>query len=65
MELFTAVPEDPRERLAQLDEAIAHTARLRYNAAQIGDAAGFGRLDRIIEAQWREQDALREQLGIR
>ena len=60
--MFNVVPTDPRERLAQVDGQIADVQRLRYNAAQIGDAAGFGRLDRMVEALYTEQDGLRRQI---
>ena len=55
---FTVVSSDPAERVAELDESI-HSARvLRWNASQMGDAAGFGRIDRMLEALYVERDAV-------
>ena len=46
------------QRLAALDEAI-HSARvLAWNASQMGDAASFGRVDRILDGLYRERDGI-------
>jgi hypothetical protein len=56
--MFNVVPTSPADRLAEIDEAI-HSARvLRWNASRMGDAASFGRVDRILEDLYRERDAI-------
>lgn len=58
MSAFIAVSTNPVERIAEIDEAV-HSARvLRWNASQMGDAAGFGRVDRMLDALYAERDGI-------
>jgi hypothetical protein len=56
--MFTPVPTDISERIADLEERILDARRLAWNASQMGDAAGFGRIDRILDALYAERDGL-------
>lgn len=57
---FTAVntTANPAERVADIDEAVLDARRLAWNASNMHDAAGYGRLDRLIEALYTERDAI-------
>lgn len=48
----------PAERVAELDESILSARRLAWNASQMGDAASFGRVDRILDGLYRERDGI-------
>ena len=57
--MFTALNDlTPAQRVAELDESIHSTKVLRWNASQMRDAAGFGRLDAMLDALYRERDAI-------
>ena len=56
--MFSTVPTDTVERVVDLDERILDARRLAYNASQMGDAASFGRVDRILDALYAERDGL-------
>ena len=58
MESFKTIPTNPAERVADLDESILSARRLAWNASQMGDAASFGRVDRILTNLYEERDAI-------
>ena len=49
---------DNASKLADVKARIKDVERLRYVASETRDAAAFGRLDRELEALWREEDRL-------
>lgn len=57
--MFTALNGlTPAERVAELDESILSARRLAWNASQMGDAASFGRVDRLLDGLYAERDAI-------
>jgi hypothetical protein len=58
MDSFTVIPTSPAERIADLDESILSARRLAWNASQMGNAASFGRVDRILTGLYTERDAI-------
>lgn len=58
MNAFDAVPDSILERVVDLDARILDARRLAWNASQMGDAASFGRVDRILDALYAERDGL-------
>jgi hypothetical protein len=58
MDAFTTVPADVVERVVDLDARIHDARVLAYNASQMGNAASFGRVDRILDALYAERDGL-------
>ena len=55
---FSTLPADAVERVVDLDARILDARRLAWNASQMGNAASFGRVDRILDALYAERDAL-------
>lgn len=56
--MFKSVPTSIAQRVADLEDSILSARRLAWNASQIGDAAAFGRVDRILTELYAERDGL-------
>ena len=55
---FATLPTSVLERVLDLDARILDARRLAWNASQMGNAASFGRVDRILDALYSERDGL-------
>lgn len=56
--MFSTVPTDPAERIADLDEHILHARRVQWNASQMNRASGVFAAERILESLYVERDAI-------